>query len=180
MPGRVETRMVRRHTTDATRDAPDLAAESGRLVRFLDAQSALVLAVATGDDGPPVIGSLPFAPVDGGLWVLVSELAPHTRPLLAGRAVSVALLADQSATRNPFARERAQWTATVEAVGRDDERFSAITAALRERHGKTVDLLCGLGDFHLLGFHPGAGSYVNGFGSAFEVDGLSVVSQRRG
>ncbi|MCL7743400.1 hypothetical protein LV476_00330 [Guyparkeria hydrothermalis] len=161
-------------------DTPDLAAENGRLDAFLGGQSALVLAVTSADDGPPVIGTLPFARVDGALWVLASELAPHTRPLLDGREASVALLADQSDTRNPFARERAQWTVSVEPVARDDDRFPGIAAALRARHGKTVDLLCGLGDFHLLGFHLGAGSYVNGFGSAFVLDGFSVVSQRRG
>lgn len=166
--------------TERADDTPDLVAENGRLAAFLEAQSALVLAVSPADDGPPVIGTLPFARLDGVFWVLASELAPHTRPLLDRREASVALLADQSATRNPFARERAQWTASVETVARDDDRFSAITAALRERHGKTVELLCGLGDFHLLGFHPRAGSYVNGFGSAFVLDGFAVVSQRRG
>ncbi|KTG16035.1 MULTISPECIES: hypothetical protein [unclassified Guyparkeria] len=161
-------------------DSPDLAAEADRLVRFLNEQTSLVLAVSPLADGVPVIGTLPFACLDGAFWVLASELAPHTRPLLAGREASVALLADQAVTRNPFARERAQWTASVESVGRDDDRFAGITTALRGRHGKTVDLLCGLGDFHLLGFHPGAGSYVNGFGSAFVLDRFAVVSPRRG
>jgi len=166
--------------TDPTGEAPDLATEAERLAGFLAAQSALVLAVAPGADDPPVIGTLPFVAVDGAFWVLASELAPHTRPLLDTRRASVALLADQSVTRNPFARERAQWTARVEVVARGDDRFAAITAALRERHGKTVDLLCGLGDFHLLGFHPAAGSYVNGFARAFDLDGVSIVAQRGG
>ena len=157
----------------------DLAAETDRLETFLAEQSALVLAVDSADDAPPVIGTLPFARLDGAFWVLASELAPHTRPLLAGHEVRVALLADQSATRNPFARERAQWTASVEAVTREDDRFAPITAALRDRHGQTVDLLCGLADFHLLGLRPGAGSYVNGFGSAFVLDAFVAISQRR-
>jgi putative heme iron utilization protein len=169
--------MTAREFTD---DAPDLAAEADRLTAFVDAQSSLVLAVASMDEGVPVIGTLPFAMRDGAFWVLASELAAHTRPLLAWREARIALLADQSASRNPFARERAQWAARVESVGRDEERFASITTALRKRHGKTVDLLCQLGDFHLLGFHPAAGSYVNGFGSAFALDGLAVVSQRRG
>ncbi|RRQ24137.1 hypothetical protein D5687_03360 [Guyparkeria sp. SCN-R1] len=88
-------------------------------------------------------------------------------------------MADQSATRNPFARERAHWAVRVEAVDRKDERFAVITAALQKRHGKTVELLCGLGDFYLLGLHPGVGIYVNGFGNAFELDGLSVRGHRR-
>ena len=163
----------------ANQQPPDLAAETDRLTAFVDGQSALVLAVGSDDDAPPVIGTLPFARLDGAFWVLASELAPHTRPLLAGHEVRIALLADQSATRNPFARERAQWRASVEAVTREDDRFAPITAALRERHGQTVDLLCGLGDFHLLGLRPGAGTYVNGFGSAFVLDAFAAVSQRR-
>ena len=161
-------------------DSPELAAEQRRLEAFVAEQSALVLAVASPGGGVPVIGSLPFVRVDQAFWVLASELAPHTRPLLSRREVSVALLADQAGTRNPFARERVQWEAAVEPVGREDERFAEIAAALRERHGKTVDLLCGLGDFHLLGFRPGRGGYVNGFGSAFVLDGFAVTSPRRG
>lgn len=158
----------------------DLAGQESRLAAFLPTQSALVLAVMPLDPGPPVIGSLPFVLADGAFWSLASELAPHTRPLLERREASVALLADQTATRNPFTRERAQWAAGVERIERDSDRFGTIAATLRERHGKTVDLLCGLGDFHLLGFRPGAGSYVTGFGSAYALDGLAVVSQRRG
>ncbi|MFI9651203.1 hypothetical protein ABGV17_02790 [Guyparkeria sp. GHLCS8-2] len=165
-------------------EPPDLAAEEERLAAFLAGQSALVLAVAVDRESPPgtapEIGSLPFVHHDGAFWVLASEFAAHTRPLLEGREARVALLADQSATRNPFARERAQWTAQVESVDREASRFAEVTARLRDRHGKTVELLCGLGDFHLLGFHLGAGRYVNGFGSAFELDGLTVCQQRRG
>lgn len=161
-------------------EAPDLGAEAGRLAAFVESQSALVLAVATNGRALPEIGSLPFVVHDHAFWVLASELAAHTRPLLERGEARVALLADQAATRNPFARERAHWAARVEAIERNERRFAVITAALRDRHGKTVDLLCGLGDFHLLGLHPGAGGYVNGFGSAFELDGLSLVSHRRG
>ncbi|MFW6322852.1 MAG: hypothetical protein ACOC02_04425 [Guyparkeria sp.] len=159
---------------------PDPALEAERLAGFVDGQSAIVVAVTPDRQALPEIGTLPFVRHEGAFWVLASELAAHTRPLIEHGEARVALLADQSVTRNPFARERAHWAARVEAVDREDERFAMITAALRERHGKTVDLLCGLGDFHLLGLHPGAGSYVNGFGSAFVLDGFSVVSQRRG
>jgi len=161
-------------------EGPDLVSEVQRLEGFVARQSALVLAVSSPGAEVPVIGSLPFVLADGAFWALASELAPHTRPLLERRQASIALLADQAVTRNPFARERAQWSASVESVGREKDRFATITAALRERHGKTVDLLCGLGDFHLLGFRPGPGSYVNGFGSAFALEGLEVVSHRRG
>ncbi|WP_322522044.1 hypothetical protein SR882_03935 [Guyparkeria halophila] len=167
-------------TPDERRTSPDLAVEEGRLAAFLAQQSALVLAVTPEGESLPEIGTLPFVHHEDALWVLVSELAAHTRPLLERGEARVALLADQSATRNPFARERAHWAARVEAVDREDERFAVITAALQEGHGKTVELLCGLGDFHLLGLRPGAGSYVNGFGRAFELDRFSIVAQRRG
>ncbi|WP_410473330.1 hypothetical protein [Guyparkeria sp. TX1] len=160
-------------------EPPDLAEEERRLAAFLAGQSALVLAVVPDEDSLPEIGSLPFVQHDDAFWVLASKLAAHTRPLLERGVARVALVADQSATRNPFARERAHWAARVEAVDRKDERFAVITAALKKRHGKTVELLCGLGDFHLLGLRPGTGRYVNGFGSAFELDGLTVCQQRR-
>ncbi len=166
-------------TPDERRMSADLAVEEGRLAAFLEQQSALVLAVTPEGESLPEIGTLPFVHHEDGLWVLVSELAAHTRPLLERGVARVALMADQSATRNPFARERAHWAARVEAVDREDERFAVITAALQRRHGKTVALLCGLGDFHLLGLRLGVGSYVNGFAKAFELDGLSLRHQQR-
>jgi len=166
-------------TLDEGPASPDLALEEERLVTFLERQSALVLAVSPDGEAVPEIGSLPFVHHEGALWVLASELAAHTRPLLDRGVARVALLADQSATRNPFARERAHWVVQVESVAREAPRFAEVTAQLRERHGKTVDLLCGLGDFHLLGLRLGVGSYVNGFGSAFELGGLSLQRHRR-
>jgi len=160
-------------------EPPDLVAEEKRLATFVAGRSALVLAVVPEVAALPEIGSLPFVDYRGAFWVLASELAAHTRPLLERGVARVALMADQSATRNPFARERAHWEARVEAVDRTDERFAVITAALQRRHGKTVALLCGLGDFHLLGLRPGVGSYVNGFAKAFELDGLSLRHQQR-
>jgi len=153
-------------------DAINLDEVSERLHAFVASQTALVLAVQDTEGGPPVVGTLPFVDSGGCFCVLASDLAPHTRAMRQAGEVSVALMADQQDTRNPFARERAQWTATVERVGRDTEAFERITAQLRERHGKTVDLLSGLGDFHLLCLRPGSGRYVNGFGRAFGVAGL--------
>jgi putative heme iron utilization protein len=152
--------------------AIDLDEVTERLHAFVDAQTALVLAVQDPEGGPPVVGTLPFVDDDGRFCVLASDLAPHTRAMRESAEVSVALMADQQDTRNPFARERAQWTAAVESVERDTDAFERITAQLRERHGKTVDLLCGLGDFHLLCLRPGSGRYVNGFGRAFGLAGL--------
>ncbi|MGM0516147.1 MAG: HugZ family protein [Pseudomonadota bacterium] len=158
----------------------DPAALAGRLHDFIAAQTALVLAVDDFEGGPPVIGTLPFVHHDGRFCVLASELAPHTQAMRRADAVSVALMADQCDIRNPFARERAQWQATVEAVERKSEAFEHITGSLRERHGKTVDLLCGLGDFHLLCLRPGNGRYVNGFGRAFRLAGLVPDEQITG
>jgi hypothetical protein len=152
----------------------DPAALTGRLHDFIAAQTALLLAVDDAEGGPPVIGTLPFVLRDGRFCVLASELAPHTQAMRRADVVSVALMADQCDTRNPFARERAQWQATVEVIERGTQAFERITAALRERHGRTVDLLCGLGDFHLFCLRPGSGRYVNGFGRAFRLAGLAA------
>ncbi len=161
-------------------EAPDLAEAQSRFGQFLAAQSSLVLAVRAEQEPLPIIASLPFALHAERFFVLASELALHTGPLLEEGQARIALLADQSTTHHPFARERAQWAATVEPVPRDSESFKTATLALRERHGKTVDLLCGLGDFHLLAIRPGDGRYVSGFGRAFGLDGLAVDEHLQG
>lgn len=154
--------------------AADRAEAQSRFGQFLATQTSLVLAVRAEEEPLPIIASLPFALHAERFFVLASELAPHTGPLMKEGRTRIALLADQSTTRNPFARERAQWAATVEPVPRDSEPFKIATRTLRERHGKTVDVLCGLGDFHLLAIRPGDGRYVSGFGRAFGLDGLTV------
>jgi len=111
-------------------EPPDRVAEADRLAGFAEAQSALVLAVTADGQTLPEIGTLPFVRHGDAFWVLASELASHTRPLLDRGEARVALLADSSATRNPFARERAHWAARVESVERGDERFATITTAL--------------------------------------------------
>lgn len=160
--------------------AADLAEAQSRFGQFLTTQSSLVLAVRAEDEPLPIIASLPFALHDERFFVFASELALHTAPLMDGGQARIALLADQASTRNPFARERAQWAATVEPVPRDSESFQAAIQVLRERHGKTVDLLCGLGDFHLLAVRPRSGRYVSGFGRAFSLDGLAIGEHLQG
>ncbi len=161
-------------------DEVDLAGVGERLRAFLESQTALVLAVDDPDGNPPVIGTLPFTRQDAAFFVLASDLAPHTRALRTAGVASVALMADQADTRNPFARERAQWQVTVGEVERNTPAFDSIAAKLRDRHGQTVDLLCGLADFHLLALEAGEGRYVSGFGRAYRLSRLSVGDQLRG
>ncbi|MFP4639583.1 MAG: hypothetical protein ACLFMY_04000 [Guyparkeria sp.] len=151
-----------------------------RFESFVDGQSALVLAVDDPDGAPPVIGTLPFLRHGEAFFVLASELAPHTAAMRRAGVASVALMADQADTRNPFARERAQWQVTVGEIERGTATFETVTAGLRERHGQTVDLLCGLADFHLFALEPGEGRYVNGFGRAYRLSGFSIGIQLRG
>lgn len=159
---------------------PDEEELQSRFESFVGGQTALVLAVDAPDGAPPVIGTLPFVRHGGAFFVLASDLAPHTPAMLATGVASVALMADQADTRNPFARERAQWQATVGEIGRDTAAFKAVTTELRRCHGQTVDLLCGLGDFHLVALEPGEGRYVSGFGRAYRLSGFSVGTQLRG
>jgi len=59
----------------------------------------------------------------------------------------------------------------VEGIGRQDARFAGILDRFAEKHGKFMDMMRDLQDFHLFRLVPERASYVRGFAEAFELTG---------
>lgn len=145
-----------------------------------------------GEDGTPHIGYTPFVctptvdtpellasegtsvPVPTKPFqfsIFVSELALHTRDLLATPVASIMLIADEAASDQIFARRRVYYECDAQVVTREDSSFDELLGAYRERHGKMVDLLATLPDFRLFTLLPTSGQFVMGFGKAYKLGG---------
>lgn len=137
----------------------------------LQVSSKTLLLSTLSEGGMPELSYAPYAKsVQGGFYIFVSELAAHTVNMRSRPVASVLFIQDERDSRNLYARERLSWRCAVREVGRDTEEYQAGLVLLTQAQGNMVDMLRGLSDFHLLMLEPQAGSYVVGFGQAFEVE----------
>ncbi len=143
---------------------------------------ATVLLATTDDNALPDASYSPcIIDADGRIAIFVSELASHTRNLFANPHASLMFIADESASRNLFARRRLILAATAEHLSREHGDWPTLMAQMRERHGNTIELLMSLPDFHLFRFSVNGGTWVRGFGQAFTVlnNQLEISAERR-
>jgi len=134
-------------------------------------QSVLLSTLNTA--GNPEISYAPAIREEGGFYIFVSELAAHTANLLSHPNCSVLFIQDEPESHNIFARERLTYQCEVTTVERDSAKGIEILEQMETELGQTVQLLRSLPDFHLFRLKPTSGSYVVGFGKAFEVDPAS-------
>lgn len=124
-----------------------------------------------GDDGLPHSGYAPFIFDGVDIIIFVSQLALHTRDLLANGKVSVMLIDDESKAREIFARTRVSYQCEAAVVASDANTYEPLLDALQARHGKMIGLLRQLPDFVLFRLSPNAGQFVMGFGQAYKLTG---------
>ncbi len=148
-------------------------------VKELVANSKSVILGTIDKDGIPNSSYAPFVKIDTVFYILVSFMARHTRNLRDQKKVSVMFIADESASKQIYARERLTFDADTTQIARDSDEWNTVIEALKERHGKVVDVIAPMEDFIMIALHPSKGAYVNGFGSAYFVnDQLEVLEHR--
>ena len=162
----------------ADTDKPELEkASTPKLADPVEVLAALKASVGTvqlatlGDDGFPHSGYAPFVFDGVDVIIFVSQLALHTRDLLANGKVSVMLIDDESKAREIFARTRVSYQCEAGVVAPDDKTYETLLDALQARHGKMIGLLRQLPDFVLFRLSPNAGQFVMGFGQAYKLSG---------
>jgi putative heme iron utilization protein len=129
------------------------------------------LALATvAADGEPAVSYVPFAPVAGGLGIVVSALAAHTAQLSAHPRVAL-LLVDDPPGDDAFVRPRL----SIEALARPAPDPAAVWDALTRSLGATAEILRTLPDFRPLLLVPVRARIVLGFGRAGEVDAAALL-----
>ena len=141
---------------------------------FRDQSHTLVLATVD-EQGNPNVSYAPFALLEDGYYILISEMARHTRNLLANPKISLMMVEDEQDSRTLFARKRLTFDANPELVTRDTPAWVAGIEALHQRFDDTVLGLSQLADFHLYRLVPIKGLFVKGFGQAFAVSGDDLI-----
>ncbi len=135
-----------------------------------------VLLCTVDEHSDPHSGYTPFifddaADTNHHLIIFISQLALHTRDLLANPKASAMLIADESASEQIFARTRVSYQCEAEVITRDNARYEALLDAMQLTHGKMISLLRTLPDFVLFRLKPVRGQFVMGFGQAFALKG---------
>ena len=145
----------------------DLEKNKEKYLQFVASRKNLILSLIDGE-GKPFTSYAPFVKKDGKLYIYISQIAEHYGLMEKNEFVDAFLLADESATVNKFATERARWNCTSINLG--NEGHEDIFELFNTEYGsKMMDVLRGL-DFSLFELTPLQGRYVVGFGMAFDTD----------
>ena len=122
-------------------------------------------------EGDPEISYAPYYRDDAGAFYLfISDLAAHTKNLRAHNQASVMFITDEGQSQNQFARERLIYQCEVSEVAEGEAVFQTTLDAMEAKFGNIMAMLRTLQDFHLFRLNPYKGTYVVGFGRAYEVD----------
>lgn len=135
---------------------------------LLETERILTLAVVV--DGAPVAALLPFALTADHTAALVqaSGLARHTRGLIEGAAVGVAIHEPATPDRDALQIPRLTVQATVRVLPRGSAAFDEAAARLIARFPAAETTLA-LPDFQICALELGRGRYVEGFARALNV-----------
>ncbi len=138
------------------------------LCTLLETERILTLAVVV--DGAPVAALLPFALTADHTAALVqaSGLARHTRGLIDGAAVGVAIHVPATPDRDALQIPRLTVQATVRVLPRGSAAFDEAAARLIARFPAAETTLA-LPDFQICALELGRGRYVEGFARALNV-----------
>jgi len=128
-----------------------------------------VLLSTVSENAEPLASFSPYVRVHGCFYVLVSELAQHTRNMQANPKASLMFIESEANAKNVYARKRAVIQVDTEQLN-DGAQKTPIIELMRAKHGQTVSLLAGLDDFKLFKLVPTKGRYVVGFGKAYDWD----------
>ena len=153
-----------------TQAPEDLALVAAEVAAFPARFMSLLLATAS-ETGEPLASYAPYLRDGGDFCVYLSELAAHTANLAARGRASVLFIEDESASPKLFARRRLTCQCAVFEVPRCAPEYDALLDRFAARHGKLVEVLRGLADFHLFRLRPESATFVSGFGQAYAVGG---------
>ncbi len=133
----------------------------------------LLLSTLSEQQSPEISYAPYWRDASGCFWVFISELAGHCRNLMLHPAASVMFIRDETQCSNLFARERLTYRCEVTETARSAEEFESVLQQMELRLGKMIGMLKTLADFRLFCLRPVRGTYVVGFGRAYEVDPVS-------
>ena len=147
--------------------------------KLIENNNSMIISV-NGDDSTD-LGYAPYIFYENYYYIFVSELSTHVKLLLKQKVGTFMIINDETNSQNIWARIRLKFSAKIEVVIRDSEDFSIICEKIRYKHGKTMNLIKQFSDFHLIKIIPSRGTFISGFGNAFNLEGqyLNVINKIR-
>jgi len=137
--------------------------------KLIATQQTLLLATVS-DSAQPDISYAPYVRDEQGhFYIFISELASHTRNLLANRHASIMFIQAESESTELFARERVTLKCDATEIFPDNPIYEQQLGLFKSQFGEIVSLLKSLSDFHLFALKPESGQYVAGFGKAVKI-----------
>lgn len=146
------------------------------VIDFRSKFKSVVLAT-TSSGGVPDASYTPYILDDNGnILIFVSELAQHTKNLINLPLVSLLWIENEEHSRNLFARQRLTLQCETKELLSDSAQWDAALTSMQHTHGKTIEVLRSLPDFHLFTLKARHGNYVRGFARAFTASGDELRS----
>ena len=165
-------------------EQPDDQTVADAFFEFIGGFRSAVLATVSAE-GVPEASYAPVLAQDGRFYIYVSQLAQHTRNLLAALerdaespVVSLLFIEPEAEARNLFARQRAAVAGQVGLIERESPFWCEVLDQMAAQFGETVNLIRQLPDFHLFAIRPVSATLVTGFAKAWKLegDGLQKVT----
>ena len=141
-------------------------------LKLIDTCKSFVITVTNNDH--PDIGYAPYIYRDNFFYIFSSELSSHIRLLIKKKVGTFMLIKDEKDTKNIWARVRMKFQAKVSIISRNDSEFQEITDIISIEHGNTINIIKQFKDFHLMKIIPTQGTIITGFGSAYNLIGMSL------
>tara|TARA_B100000965_G_C19575094_1_gene750979 strand:- start:1080 stop:1565 length:486 start_codon:yes stop_codon:yes gene_type:complete len=147
--------------------------------KLIENNNSIIISV--NEDDVTDLGYAPYIFYENYYYIFVSELSTHVKLLLKKNVGTFMIINDETNSQNIWARIRLKFSAKIEVVIRDSEDFSIICEKIRYKHGKTMNLIKQFSDFHLIKIIPSRGTFISGFGNAFNLEGqyLNVINKIR-
>ena len=147
--------------------------------KLIENNNSIIISV--NQDDVTDLGYAPYIFYENYYYIFVSELSTHVKLLLKQKVGTFMIINDETNSQNIWARIRLKFSAKIEVVIRDSEDFSIICEKIRYKHGKTMNLIKQFSDFHLIKIIPSRGTFISGFGNAFNLEGqyLNVINKIR-
>ena len=147
--------------------------------KLIENNNSIIISV--NEDDVTDLGYAPYIFYENYYYIFVSELSTHVKLLLKQKVGTFMIINDETNSQNIWARIRLKFSAKIKVVIRDSEDFSIICEKIRYKHGKTMNLIKQFSDFHLIKIIPSRGTFISGFGNAYNLEGqyLNVINKIR-
>jgi putative heme iron utilization protein len=147
--------------------------------KLIENNNSIIISV--NEDDVTDLGYAPYIFYENYYYIFVSELSTHVKLLLKKNVGTFMIINDETNSQNIWARIRLKFSAKIEVIIRESEDFGIICEKIRYKHGKTMNLIKQFSDFHLIKIIPSRGTFIFGFGNAYNLEGqyLNVINKIR-